>query len=240
MPGRLTPRGEAAPPVSPNIASASIPKKSVKKRTTTKKVSGPGVAYVYNLRAIECRFTLTTDREIRLQPRGQRGDLDVVNEDEQFDPIFLANNKILFEVIEPEEAHKIIAKQQVNDSLQGRPIFDQLLNEYGKSYEQKDIRIQSQTSIPVGTISPAGNTAHTEQNVAIGRVGPQITEVPGSPGHPATEFMLGDVPGEISPEDYHEFLLWKQFKAAMVAQDADADDLRASVKINPMETEPDE
>lgn len=241
MPKRLTPRGEAAPPVEPNIAQAAIPRKPAQRKRQTKISDKPGVKYVRNIRGIECRFTLQDGkgRRIGLAPRGQRGDIEIVNKEDQEDPIYLANEGLLFEVITAAEAKRIIANQQINAREEEHPIWSQLRNEKGQGYQQRHATIEESIeskAIVVADIKEAGAGRFTDKNVQEVRrgAGPMFIEAPGSAGHPATGYMQS-VPGDISPEDYHDFLLWKQFMAQRNAATPDVDDLE--VTIAPTETE---
>lgn len=216
MPKRLTPRGEAAPPVEPIITGATLPARDGAKHEEQARPapSAPGIMYVRNLHHIQARVTLANKRVISLEPRGQREDLDIVNVDEQQDPKFLANKDLLFEVISPEDAKAIIYKQQHN-SRQEHPAWTHLRNEQGKAYDQRATTIEEifeQQGVKVGEVTETGAGRFTDRNHEVVRTaGQNVTSVPGSPGHPATEFM-NSVPSAIEPDEYHEFLLWKQFK----------------------------
>lgn len=226
MPKRLTPRGEAAPPVEPINTGARLP---TKEEATTKrpqrkpKATDSGVRYVRNLHHILARITLTSGREILLKPRGEREDLDIVNAEEQEDPKFLANKDLLFEVLSSEQAKAIIYKQQTNAREQGHTLYQHFVNSKGEKYENGTVGgMQAHgghAAITVGQVDQVGGGRYTDKNFEVTRsAGARYTEVPGSPGHKATEFMQS-VPGHISPEEYHEFLLWKQFKEAQEAQE---------------------
>lgn len=242
MPKRLTPRGEAAPPVEPIVTGATMPPRPVKRQSTKAKPkklpAKAGIKYVYNLHHIPCRVTLASKREIQLEPRGQRGDVDVVNAEEQEDPKFLANLNLIFEIIEPELAQSIIANQQTNARQEDHPIWKHLRNEQGDPYSQRHAVIEEvfeRQGIVVGSVStPSKDGSSSSQRIEMTRSGaPEIVQAPGSPGHPATEYMQY-VPGDVSPEDYHEFLLWKQFQEQKAAEA-----LRASLEVTvaPVETE---
>lgn len=221
MPKRLTPRGEAAPPVEPIITGATLPtRESAQKSSGRKpKKSSPGVMYVRNLHHIMSRVTLASGRQILLQPRGQRDDIDIVNKEEQQDPKFLANKDLLFELIDGETAERIIYKQQHNRRQGG--VMQHLRNEKGEAYTQTAATIEevfeNQGEV-VGTIEETGSGRFTDHNQEVRRsVGPQRVSRPGSPEDPATDFM-DSVPGNVDPEEYHDFLLWKQFKAEQKRQ----------------------
>lgn len=212
MPKRLTPRGEAAPPVEPIITGATLPPKPEQKAQRKPKSTDTGVRYIRNLHHIQARVTLGSGREIQLKPRGEREDIDIVNKDEQQDPKFLANRDLVFEVITPAQAEKIIYKQQTNS--RGQSLWDHLRNEKGKSYDQTAATIEEafeRQGVVVGRIEDTGSGRYTDHNAEVRRMGPEVVEAPGSPGHPATAFVQSVPPG-VSPDEYHEFLLWKQFK----------------------------
>lgn len=215
MPKRLTPKGQAAPPVEPNVAAASIPKKQPTPKRLPQVSKKPGVKYIRNIRGIQCRITLKDGkgRRIELDPRGQRGDIEIVNKQEQEDPIYLANLNLLYEEIPAEEAQEIIANQQTNAQNLEHPLWAHLRNEQGKEYTQRHMVVEDsieEQAIVVAKVeeTPAGR--FTDKNSEVVRsAGPQFTEAPGSPNHPATK-VVDSVPGTISPEEYHEFLMWKQ------------------------------
>lgn len=243
MPKRLTPRGDAAPPVEPIITGATMPPRPVKRQASkakrTKVAPKSDIKYVYNLHHIPCRVTLASKREIQLEPRGQRGDVDVVNADEQQDPKYLANLNLIFELISPEQARTIIANQQTNAKTEDHPIWKHLRNEQGDPYSQRHATIEEvfeKQGIVVGTVEETGAGRFTDKNFTVSRASsPEIVQVPGSPGHPATELMQS-VPAEISPDEYHEFLLWKQFR-----EQQEALALRNSLEVTvaPVEEAPD-
>lgn len=245
MPKRLTPRGEAAPPVEPIVTGATLPPKPAsRKRTTTPKPKATGqtdfgVRYVYNLRAIPCRVTLATGREIYLEPRGQRGDLDIVNVDEQQDPRYLANKDLLFQVITPAQAEGIIAGQQTNAKTAEHPAWAHLRNAQDKPYEQRHTHIEEafeRQGVVVGHVAETGAGRFTDKNFEVSRAqgaSPEIVTRPGSPGDPATSLM-NTIPADVQPGEYHEFLLWKQFRAQ---QEAEALRAELAVTIEPTEVE---
>lgn len=227
---KVTPRGQAAAPVEPNIGPA-IPKRPVAKKTGYTPISDkPGVKYVRNIRGIQCRFTLQDGkgRRIELAPRGQRGDIDIVNKEDQEDPIYIMNLDLLFEEITPTQAKEIISNQQTNSKRDSHPIFDQLTNAQGKKYEQSHATIEQSIeaqAITVAKIKEAGDGRNTQGNTEVVRSGPEMTQVPGSPGHAATD-LVNSVPGDIDPTEYHEFLIWKQYKEALDRQEKIRDDLK--------------
>lgn len=222
MPKKLTPRGQAAPPVEPINTGATLPPNTPTKYPGQRpKSTESGIMYVRNLHHIKTIVRLTSKREIALEPRGQREDLDIVSADEQEDPKFLANVDLLFEVIEPEVAKGIISKQRTNARTQQHSLWDHLRTEDGKKYTQTSVTVGEtfeQQGIVVATVEevPSGSP-HISKSTQVRRAGPEQTSVPGSPGHPATDYMLSDVPSEIRPEEYREFLQWKAFKDAMEA-----------------------
>lgn len=217
MPGQLNPRGEAAPPVEPNVASAEIKKKAPKKAKAVKKVKA-GTDYAYNLRNVQARVTLDSGREIIFAPRGQRGDLQPVSADEQKDSKFLMNLGYIFEVVPFEVAAAIIEKQATNQQAQGPSLWDHLTNEYGKKYERHDIHVepQAQRSIVVGQIAPDVGDRHVSANpeglVVRPVTGPAEAQVPGSRGHQATN-EINSLPDNLRAEDVAEFMAWKRAQA---------------------------
>lgn len=217
MPKRVSPRGEAAPPVEPNVASAAIPRKPARKRAPAKPKAetGNGTMYIRNRHNITCRLTLTTGREIELKPRGQREDVDIVSVEEQQDPRFIGNEGVLFEVITPEAAAEIIRKQSTNASNREHELWQYLRNQQGQAYEKHQVEVEipfERQGTVVGRVTQEGSGRFTDRNSGVERVmGPERTTVPGSAGDPATAFM-NSIPSYVSPEDYHEFLLWKQFR----------------------------
>lgn len=220
MPKRVSPRGEAAPPVEPNVANASIPRKPAAKRRAPAKPKVEAetqdkTMYVRNRHHITARVTLTSGREIELKPRGQREDVDIVTEAEQQDPKFIANEGIIFEVITPAEAADIIRKQQTNASGREHELWQYLRNERGDAYEKRNVEVEipfERQGQVVGRVVEEGSGRFTDKNSGVYRaMGPQQTTVPGSAGDPATNLM-NSLPAELGPEEYHEFLLWKQFR----------------------------
>jgi hypothetical protein len=90
--------------------------------------------YIRNLRYVPCGLRLGTGRRIDLQPRGQRGDLVPIKEEEREDEIFLGNEGLLFEVISATEAQKVLTKQTHNQQAR-HPALDAMRNEIGEPYE---------------------------------------------------------------------------------------------------------
>lgn len=180
MPKKLSPQGKAAPPPTPES-----PAPAAKKVTTRRKKAAESAAKaIRNIRHVQCRVTLD-DQRILLEPRGQRGDLALVNEDHQRDPWFEPNIGMIYEVISEEEARDILRKQANNQQV-GPSTFDLLTNERGEGYAQQTVHVgpsnQEQGQV-VAQIDQTGQGRYSQQNETITRVSgeaPQRVEVPGS------------------------------------------------------------
>lgn len=219
MAKRLSPQGEAAPPVEPNVASAVIKKQAPKKASGPKKAKA-GVKYVRNIRNINVRATLDSGKRIELEARGNINDLAPLTKDEEHDGKVHVNVGFLWEIIDAETATAVIAKQSTNASHQRPALYDHLLNSKGDKYEVQDIHIhpEAQRTIIVGQVTPDSGGRFTDAN-AEGQVvrttaaGPQQVQVPGSPGHPATN-EIASLPDNLPASEVAEFVAWKRAQAA--------------------------
>lgn len=200
-PKRVTPRGEAAPP-----PKAQKPKPAAKKTTTAKKAAttpASNVKYIRNIRYVEARLTLENERRFEFKPRGERGDLKKVTEDDLSDPLLLENIGHIIEVISEAEGKEIIRKQQTNASP-GVSAAAQLTNERGEAYAEGAVKITQdpqQQAQTVAQITNDGSGRYVENREQITRqqaVGPEVVAVPGSLGHSATDIdaVAREVKGE--------------------------------------------
>lgn len=222
MAKKLTPRGQAAPPVEPNIAPQKITRKPPKKAKTsaTEKTPTPSslTRYAYNLRGIKARFDLTTGRRVELEPRGQRGDLAPLSLEELEDQGVIDNFGIIFEVISAEQAKEISSKQSTNANPNQPSLIDILTTPEGKPYQQADVHVEvpkeQQGTVVARVEVDEDDNRRLGQDGGIQSVtGPEQVQVPGSPGHPATQ-EIQQLPSELAAQEVAEFRAWKQAQQA--------------------------
>lgn len=227
MPKRLTPAGHAAPPVEPIITGATLPVKEAAPKARTPRRVDTGAMYVRNIHHIPVMVRLSErndKREIKLEPRGQREDLDIVSAEEQEDPRFLANLDVLFELVEVDVAKEIIVKQRTNRRKTSNTPWDYLKNSKGQAYDNHSVTVEEafeRQGITIGSVTtpaPDGSSNALDTGEIVRHQQPPQVSVPGSPGHPATNYMLNQ-PSYVDPEEYNEFLMWKQFKAEKARRD---------------------
>lgn len=183
-PKRLTPRGQAAKP--PEADPAPRPKR--KKPPAVKRVSSKaGTMYVRNVLGTLVRFSLTSGRDIHLNPRGQRNDLAPVNREEQEDSIFLTNIGLIFEVITPAEAQEIISKQSTNQIQQvPHAAATVLTNERGQPINKVTVDEEAHArDITVAHRHEEQGGRYAEKHEVLERgLNPQRAAVPGSVDNP--------------------------------------------------------
>jgi hypothetical protein len=156
--------------------------------------------YYRNLREVPVGFRLTeSDRRVDLAPRGQRGDIAAIVKEDQSDPIFAANEGLIFEIITQEEADLVIEKQQTNIQKEPRhTALDSIRNEHGDPYEDDAVRLASEEEAQGKAVAPLDG----EGNLIIDRnVGIRRAAVPGS-----TDYELPHIPDSVNPEDQGEYL----------------------------------
>jgi hypothetical protein len=237
MPKQLEPKGKAAPPPTPDFAATtdSVKARALKLAAEQARITAAfkpkaGTRYVRNLRGISCRVTLDTGRRIDLAPRGRVDDMAPVSKEEQTDSKFIINAGLLYEILEPKQAAKILAKQAQNAQAPRRnPLLDHLLNEHGKPYEVDDVHMdptEQERSITVAKIVEAPDGKNTTDNKDFMRQSsaPEEVAVPGSRLNPGPS-----LPSDISAEDVREYIAWREAQA-----------LRESLNVTVGETETDE
>jgi len=184
-PKKLTPNGKAAPkkqtpPAAPKTTTAAA-----------KKPASSSTKFVRNIRNITVRGTLDNGRRIELKPRGERGDLISLSKEDVKDSKIVENMGMIWEVVSEAEAQDILNKQGTNQQV-GETAFDQLLNEYGKPYEQGvkvEESFENQGEV-VATLEDTGDGRFTEGNTNIVRSSggaPDVVSPPGAKGNPVTE-----------------------------------------------------
>jgi len=204
MPGTVKPTGRGAS--APNRPTGK--KGSAKKATKKKASPGPKNTrkYIRNLHhgAGGARLGLADGSELQLAPRGQVGDLILVGEDQQQDPLYQRNKDFLFEELTVEQGLEVIDKQNINAQAFRSSPLEHITNENGEAYT-RPVNVtqtyESQGQV-VGAISPAGsgvssqNTGNIERQTqaAIAQMGqppttqdvmgPQQIAVPGSQFNP--------------------------------------------------------
>lgn len=103
--------------------------------------------FVRNLRAVEVNYRLNSQqgqgkKRTELKPRGQRGDLTRLSDEDRGDPVL--ENQLAYGVIEIitlKEAKEIIAKQAQNQQQAVHPAMAMLRNELGQEYAPENIKV---------------------------------------------------------------------------------------------------
>ena len=186
-PKKLTPNGKAAP-------KKQTPPAAPKKTAAAKKPASSSTKFVRNIRNITVRGTLDNGRRIELKPRGERGDLISLSKEDVNDSKVVENMGMIWEIVSEAEAQDILNKQATNQQV-GETAFDQLLNEYGKPYEQGvkvEESFENQGEV-VATVEDTGDGRFTEGNTNLIRSSggaPEVVSPPGAQGNPVTEAQL--------------------------------------------------
>jgi hypothetical protein len=167
-------------------------KKRAPRRTSKK--------FYRNLREVPVGFRLKeSDRRVDLAARGQRNDTAPISKDDLEDPIFLANEGLIFEVITQEEANLVVEKQNTNIQKQPRhSALDTIRNERGEVYDDDAVRLDKSEAVtgkPVAPLDEEGNLI-IDRNVGIRRA-----HVPGGEG-----YELPHIPDSVAPEDQAQYL----------------------------------
>ena len=180
-PKKVAPKGRAARPAGEGVTATRKP--VAKKAATTRKPASSTKKHIRNIRGVDVRLTFESGRQVRLAPRGMRGDMTAVSKDELEDPIFLNNLGLLYEVITGKDADDVREKQNTNASTRTVRPEDFLTNEKGEAIA--DVTLESSYESQGKTIATLETTeggVHEEQSIDVVRntVGPRIAVVPGS------------------------------------------------------------
>jgi hypothetical protein len=97
--------------------------------------------YLRNLHGCEGRVNLSDGRKIELKPRGQRGDMESVTEQEFKDQKLQDNIGLIFEPLSEESAQEVTEKQNTNRQEPHAP-FAAITNERGEQYHQAEVPIE--------------------------------------------------------------------------------------------------
>lgn len=97
--------------------------------------------YLRNLHGCEGRVNLSDGRKIELKPRGQRGDMESVTEQEFKDQKLQDNIGLIFEPLSEESAQEVTEKQNTNRQEPHAP-FAAITNERGEQYRQAEVPIE--------------------------------------------------------------------------------------------------
>lgn len=220
MPKRVSPKGKAAPPPQ---AETPAPAKKTAAKPRTKKTTSEATPQVYlrNIRGIAVRCTLDSGRRIELQPRGQRGDLAALGEDEHSDSKVIENVGWIWEPITQEEAHAIFSKQGTNSNQNVGSIMDIIRNPKGEAYENEAVveKPFEQQGIDAGTVSEKGDIQRAPG------APPERVELPGT-----NNFPIPDVPSDVPPDQVSDYL------ARNAGEDA-GDALRSSLRVSVQPTQ---
>lgn len=128
----------------------------------------PNNWFVRNLRYVQVGFRLTRQQDTKtkrtdLKPRGQRGDLAKLKEEDlQDDELLRQVNLGVVEIIPFGEAKKVLEGQATNQQQQGNPLHDALRNELGKPYDAGAIKLEpsyEDQGIVVAQLTPQGGEA---------------------------------------------------------------------------------
>lgn len=191
MPKTVKTRGRVAAP-APNKPAKKKASSSKKKTAASTRASTPKTNYIRNLHngAGGIRIDLTDGARLLVAPRGQVGDVLLVNEDQRNDPAYQRNKDLLFEELTLAEGEEVIEKQNINAQSSRSTVMDFLTNEKGEKYAQMHATVEptfeSQGQV-VGHVSPASEGTSVRDGGNINRepivqsgLGPQQVEVPGS------------------------------------------------------------
>lgn len=183
-PKKVTPRGKAAK--APEVAPVpKAPQKRSRKSAPAKKKQND---FVRNKWGSEVRITLSEmndERRIELKPRGQRGDLARVSNDEWDDDKM---DRSLVELIPAELATEIMNGQLTNQQTP-HSALEALRNPLGQPYTQAPSfgitpGQEPQVVARVQETGPAGHIDQNEQVVRQPGAAPQQAAVPGSIQNP--------------------------------------------------------
>lgn len=233
-------KGQGRVTAKPAPTPKSAPKKPAKKKAAKPAGETTSVTYIRNLHsgAGGARFDLSVvDTRIHLEPRGRRGDMRLVTEEMQTDPIYQMNLGILFEEIPITEGQEIIRKQAINQQ-QGTSTFDLLTNEYGAKYTQSRASVTApfeQHGVVVGNVSTAQSGRGSRETGNIDRqVTPQDFFSEQQQVQP--QFDPDVVPAGISVEQAQVFIETpREDRLALVQewfiQQAEAEGYRASLNV---------
>lgn len=177
--------------------SASARKSSAKKAAprSTKK-------FLRNLTGTEVSLRLERQERPKkrheLKPRGQRGDLVLLQKEDLSDPIVTENVALgVVEVITEAEAKQVIEQQSVNIQARQHPALALIKNELGESIETVVLEPpEAERGTVVATLEE-GNLPSEGKGVDWGRVKRGPGEAPGTPqGIPGADYRGAAVPAD--------------------------------------------
>lgn len=184
--------------VQPNGKAATPKRAATKKKPAAKKKTAPPkqdtARFVRNIRNITVRCTLENGRRIELKPRGERGDMASLSEEETNDARVIENVGMIWELLGSQQAQDILHKQSTNQQV-SPTAFDQLLNEYGKPYEgdatvEKAFEEQGEVVANVEDTGDGRFTQNNQQLVRNSGEAPEVVSPPGARGNEVTEGQL--------------------------------------------------
>ena len=215
--------------VKPAGRGASAPNKPAAKKRSAKKASKPKPSgpkanrkYIRNLHggAGGARLGLADGSEIQLAPRGQVGDLVIVSEDAQQDPLYQRNKDFLFEELSIEDGLEVIDKQNTNAQVHRSSPLEHITNEKGEAYVnpvQITESYENQGQV-VGQVAQAaegvssqntGNIAR-QNEVAVAQMGqpPTVSNVmgPQQVTVPGSQFNPDVMPSGLTTQQAEQFL----------------------------------
>lgn len=125
-----------------------------------------GEFYARNLRNVEVFFRLSRQtekkRRVALKPRGRRGDLFKLEQEDLGDIELINQVGTLIEIITAAEAKKVIAGQTTNAQQPVNSVLSVLRNELGQPYEEGSVRVEESfenQGVTVATLTPQGGEA---------------------------------------------------------------------------------
>lgn len=124
-----------------------------------------GPWFIRNLRNVEVHFRLgrqegQTKKRTNLEPRGSRGDiLKIENDDLNDENLITQVSYGLIEIITAAEARKVIDGQSVNQQQAVHPAMALLRNELGQPYQQTEVPVVGDNSYTVAHLNPQGGEA---------------------------------------------------------------------------------
>lgn len=102
-------------------------------------------------------------KRVDLKPRGQRGDLQKLQEGDLDDTTLLDNVYLnVVEIITAAEAKEVVSKQSTNQQQAVHPAMASLRNELGQAYEQDQIKVDAEFNsqgVTVAHLNPQGGGA---------------------------------------------------------------------------------
>lgn len=129
------------------------------------------VVYLRNLHGCETRVALTGGRQISLQPRGRRGDMESITSEEYKDQKVKDNIGLIFEPLSSDSAAEILEKQNTNRKEPHAP-FATITNSLGDQYEQSGVAVEASfedQGIVVGEVETSEGRGPLESRSEISR-----------------------------------------------------------------------